>query len=117
MTMTWIKRLTVGFLMVVLLAGAQPAWAESGTVSRVRAYQTDSWRVWVSSGWHEVTVDGDRDTDLDLYVYNTAGQMLASDDDETDYCVGSFYMARGGYIEVRIRNLGPVYNEYELVIR
>ena len=117
MTMTGIKRTVMGVLTVaVLMTAGQTAAAQSGTVSRVRGYQTDTWSVWVSAGWHRVVVDGDGDTDLDLYVLDAAGRRLATDDDATDYCVGSFYMPRTGYIEIRIRNLGSVYNEYEITV-
>jgi hypothetical protein len=116
MTMT-MKRTVVGILMVALMSGAQALRASDSTVSRVRAYQMDSWRIWVSAGWHRVTVDGDGDTDLDLYVRAADGHLLDSDDDETDFCVTSFFMARGGYIEIYVRNLGRVSNEYELTVR
>jgi len=83
------------------------------TVSRVGAHSTETWTVWVSAGWHQVRVIGDHDTDLDLYVY-AAGQLLAGDDDSTDYCVAQFFMPYSGYVQIRVRNLGSVYNEYEI---
>lgn len=64
-----------------------------------------------------MTVVGDGDTDLDLYVDSAGGRRLAVDDEQTDYCVGEFYMRRSGYIEIRIRNLGRVYNEYRIIVR
>ena len=118
MTMTkTVKRVVAGILMVAALAAPAAAAAQNGTTSRVRAFQTDSWTVWVSAGHHEVLVSGDGDTDLDLFVYNSAGRLLDSDDDNTDFCVTSFYMPRAGYITIRIRNLGEVYNEYGLIVR
>jgi hypothetical protein len=112
MTMTMVKRTVVGILMMALIVGTRPVAAADTAEGRVGAYQTASWSVWVSAGWHTVTVVGDHDTDLDLYVYNAAGQRVAADDDPTDICVGRFFMPRGGYIQVRVRNLGSVYNEY-----
>ncbi len=117
MAMTAMRRVTVGLLMVAVLAAGQTASAQGARVSRVATFQADSWSVWVSAGWHRVVVDGDGDTDLDLYVTDTAGNRLAVDDDETDYCVGRFYMRSAGYIQIRIRNLGDVYNEYQISVQ
>lgn len=136
MTMTRLTKVTMGVLTVALLA-ATPASAQGRRVAQdpgqdgrydqqrapgnltgqVGARDTDIWRVWVPAGRHSVIVIGDGDTDLDLYVDNASGHRLAVDDDETDYCVGEFYMRRGGYIEIRIRNLGRVYNEYQMIVR
>jgi hypothetical protein len=73
--------------------------------------------VWVPAG-RLVDVHGSfGDTDLDLFFYSPMGRLLASDTNDTDICLGSFRMPRSGYIEVRIRNWGRVYYEYELLVR
>ena len=116
MTMTWIRRMVVlGVLMGTVAAAGTTAAAQSSGLYRVRAHDTDVFNVWVSSGWHRVEVNGDNDTDLDLYVSGDAG-LLAVDDDDLDYCVGRFYMPRSGYVQIRVKNLGRVYNQYRLSI-
>jgi hypothetical protein len=119
MTMTsMLKRVAAGVLMVgMLVAAAQPAAAQSARTTRVQAFSTDTLTVWVSAGWHQVIVDGDGDTDLDLFVYNSFGRLLDFDDDGTDYCVTSFFMARAGYVTLRVQNLGSVYNQYRIEVR
>jgi hypothetical protein len=59
-----------------------------------------------------LTVVGDGDTDLDLYVYDSAGNLLAYDDDATDVCVVQWTQRRAGSVTVVLRNLGDVYNAY-----
>ena len=118
MTMTAMKKMVAGILAMALLAVATPVSAQQGSViARVQAFQTVETTVWLSAGWHRVTVDGDGDTDLDLYVSDQYGNLLAVDDDRTDYCIGRFYLASGRYVRIQIRNLGDVWNEYQLTIR
>lgn len=118
MTMTTLKKMTAGLVAVAMLAVATPVAAQQGTVvARVQAYQTVETTVWLSAGWHRVTVDGDGDTDLDLYVSDVFGNTLAVDDDYTDYCIGNFYLPSGRFVRIQIRNLGGVWNEYALTVR
>jgi hypothetical protein len=122
-----LKKAVVGVLMLASLTMATERAFAAGTgaaeagefyrVARVPAHQTQVWRVWVPAGaLVDVTVIGDGDTDLDLFVYSPTGRRLASDTDDTDICLGSFRMPMSGFIEVRIRNWGSVYNEYELLV-
>ena len=84
---------------------------------QVAARDTDAWHMWLEAGRHEVVVEGDGRTDLDLYIDGASGRRLAMDDDETDQCSATFYLRRSGYVEIRIRNLGRTYNEYWLRVR
>ncbi|MFO1032400.1 MAG: hypothetical protein U1F60_15065 [Planctomycetota bacterium] len=61
-----------------------------------------------------VTVDGDGDTDLDVYVFDENGNLIASDDDGTDFCVVSWRPRWTGPFRIVVRNLGNVYNRYTL---
>lgn len=79
----------------------------------VLAHSTDTWRVDFRGGeLGSIRVNGDRDTDLDCYVYNSAGTLLAYDNDLTDYCILDWYQASTGTVRLEIRNLGDVYNRY-----
>jgi hypothetical protein len=91
--------------------------ARGELTGQVAARDTDVWRMWLPAGRHRVVVIGNGNTDLDLYVDAAPGRRLAVDDGETDRCVGEFHLRRAGYVEIRIRNLGRVYNEYRMFVR
>ena len=90
-----------------------PVGGEKYSYDRVEAYSTDEYRI---KFWAEdkavVTVRGDGDTDLDLYIYDANGNLICSDTDNTDYCVCSWYPKWTGYFTIRIKNRGSVYNKY-----
>lgn len=85
------------------------------TVDRVLSNTTDIWEIRFRGGERgSIRVEGDGDTDLDCYVYNSAGALVAYDNDMTDYCILDWYQATTGNVRLEIRNLGDVYNEYIL---
>ena len=63
-----------------------------GVVSeRVEARSIDFYNITFEGGeLAQVLVDGDGDTDLDLYVFDSEGNLVASDTDLTDVCLGSW---------------------------
>lgn len=63
----------------------------------------------------EILVSGDGDTDLDLYVYDSNGNLIASDTDYTDDCYVCWVPAWTGRYIVKIVNRGPVYNRYVIL--
>ena len=63
----------------------------------------------------EVAVSGDGDTDLDLYVYDENGNLIASDTDYTDDCYVRFCPRWTGLFRIKIVNRGSVYNNYAIV--
>lgn len=62
----------------------------------------------------EVAVSGDRTTDLDLYVYDENGNLIASDTDYSDQCYVSFYPRWTGWFRIKVLNRGGVYNDYSI---
>jgi hypothetical protein len=62
-----------------------------------------------------VGVSGDGDTDLDLYVYDENGNLIASDDDYSDDCLVRWIPKWTGPFSIRVRNRGTVYNRYVLL--
>ena len=118
MTKTLLNKMIAACVVVAVLTTGT-AFAQGFFRSdRVLAFDTDVWRVWVPAGSSRVLVDGDSRTDLDLEVYDEAtGRLLAMDDDRTSYCIGNFYKAHSGWIEIRVENLGRFSNGYELSVR
>lgn len=62
----------------------------------------------------EVYVLGDGDTDLDLYVYDENGNLIASDTDNLDVCFVRWNPKWTGGFRIVIKNLGGVYNEFTI---
>lgn len=62
-----------------------------------------------------VALNGDHDTDLDLYIYDSAGRCVAVDDDHTDVCLVSWFASATQEYTIRVVNRGSVYNEFDLV--
>lgn len=63
----------------------------------------------------EVLVSGDGDTDLDLYVYDSNNNLIASDTDYSDDCYVRWVPAWSGRYTIRIVNRGPVYNRFVIL--
>ena len=61
-----------------------------------------------------VTVVGDGDTDLDLYIYDNNGNLIDSDTDYSDNCVCTWVPRWTGTFKIKIVNRGNVYNSYLL---
>lgn len=112
----------VQVLAIVLLSAVAPLGALADPVGgsqwgthRVDAYSSRSFNVECSGGeWTAVSVTGDGDTDLDLYVYDGRGVLIASDTDSSDRCSVLFYAIRGGTFRIVVRNYGDVYNEFRI---
>jgi hypothetical protein len=62
----------------------------------------------------EILVCGDGDTDLDLYVYDSGGSLIARDADYTDQCYVSWIPLWTGRYTIKIVNRGPILNYYHL---
>lgn len=62
----------------------------------------------------EVIVIGDGDNDLDLYIYDQNGNLIASDTDYTDQCVCRWVPAWTGTFRIRIVNRGAIYSDFAI---
>jgi hypothetical protein len=88
-----------------------PTWAEDS----VLAHSTQTYYFWFVGGEYAVVqVAGDGGTDVDVYVYDQDGYLVASDTDRSDWCYVSWYAGRTQRYRVEVRNLGGVWNEYVL---
>jgi hypothetical protein len=81
----------------------------------VRAYRTDVYRTtFVGNEEAVISVSGDGDTDLDCYVYDANGNLIAYDDDGSDECYVSWTPRWTGEFLLKVVNRGGVYNRYVL---
>lgn len=79
----------------------------------VKAKGTDVYRINFRAGQTAiVTVIGDGDTDLDLYVYDENGNLIDKDADYSDDCVVTFTPRWTGVFVIKVVNRGNVYNSY-----
>lgn len=63
----------------------------------------------------EILVSGDGDTDLDLYVYDSNGNLIEKDTDYSDDCYVRWIPAWTGRYTIRIVNRGPIYNRFVIL--
>lgn len=88
----------------------------SRTYEVVKANYTDTYKIgFVANSLAEIFVSGDGDTDLDLFVFDSNGNLIASDTDYTDDCYVSWIPAWTGRFTVKIVNRGQVYNRYVML--
>jgi hypothetical protein len=107
----------------VLMTGAVVApttVAQAGAVGgpvyqhdRVQAYSQVSYTIRCRGGeWTNLVVRGDGDTDLDLFVYDAAGNLVGSDTDLTDLCLVRWFSSTTQTYTVVVKNFGVVYNDF-----
>ena len=102
------------------LAGgfANEAHAQSGRLYRVEAFSSRTFTMDCSRGeTTEIGIVGDGDNDLDLYVYDQDGRLLAYDEDSTDRCYVRWTARAAGRYLVKVVNRGRVYSEFAMVLR
>lgn len=82
---------------------------------RVYGKSVDSYRVkfWAKEV-AAVFVSGDGDTDLDLYVYDSDGNLIGKDTDYSDECVVRWVPQWTDYFIIKVVNRGALYNEYAI---
>lgn len=118
MTTKTIKAMFVA-LAAVAAVGSVAAAPTSGTQSStttVRARATDVFRVqFVAGEMAAVSIAGDGDTDLDLYVYDENGNEICRSVSTVDRETCRFRPRWTGYFRIEVRNLGNVYNRYRIV--
>jgi len=84
-------------------------------IGRVAAFSTITYRVdFRANELAEILVVGDGDTDLDLYVYDINGNLIAYDEDYTDRCYVNFVPLRTLPFTIVVKNRGRVYNQFSI---
>ncbi len=116
------KVLAACAMAVVLLGGLAGGIMEAGVVGgpkrisdRIKGYATDAYELDFQGGEQAIVeLRGDGDTDLDLYVYDANGQLVASDTRRTDQCLATWTPRATGTFTVKVKNLGSIHNRYVL---
>ena len=104
-----------GVLMLVQGASAEPVGGATCRAAGVYAYSTHDFDVTLYGAEASlISVRGDTDTDLDLYVYDQFGNLIASDTDATDQCLVAVVPDSTGHFMIRVVNRGNVYNDFSI---
>jgi hypothetical protein len=86
------------------------------TSTQVLANSTDVFHVSFAGGQQAtVAISGDGDTDLDLYVYDENGNLVASDLSTSDTAAVSWTPSWTGDFRIEVKNRGSVYNAYSIL--
>jgi hypothetical protein len=92
----------------------QPRGAVGGPIRhyvRMEARQTRTFNVeFRANEYARIDVRGDGDTDLDCWVYDENWNLIDSDLDYTDWCILEFNPRWAGVFNLRVRNLGSIWN-------
>jgi hypothetical protein len=94
-------RIGIGLFLLVAAhqANAAPLGGPKGEVNFVGAYSEVIYTETCFGGEDTVVmVTGDGDTDLDVYVYDVWGNLIASDSDSTDFCQVTFIPYQNGAV-------------------
>lgn len=112
------KKLMIVLAVLIAFSGSPAHAATLDSHSDViRARGTDTYTMTLEGGRsYLITVDGDGDTDLDAFLYDENDNLVAKDDDETDYCVLRVRPRWSGPFELKIKNLGRMANLYTLTL-
>lgn len=84
---------------------------------RVYSHSTVTYTCNLKAG--EVTnieLKGDGDTDLDLYVYDMYGNLIAYDESYSDYCSVSIAVYLTSKFTIKVVNRGNVYNDFAIIV-
>jgi hypothetical protein len=114
----FIRVMAIGGLIALGLGGAASV-ARAVVINRttVRPYGTDIYtRYFVAGDVVSVAVSGDGDTDLDLYVKGSGGNVIALDDDPTDDCLVQFRVPVSGFYTILVVNRGLLSNSYAIAV-
>lgn len=84
-------------------------------VVRVNAFATDAFYEDFRAGAPAiVTICGDGDTDLDVFIFDSNGNLIVQAIGPTDRETVSWTPRWTGRFRIEVRNLGPVWNQYSI---
>jgi hypothetical protein len=96
-------------------AQARPVGPAVSHGDRVEAYSVKSYQLDCYGGeYTELALIGDGDTDLDLFVYDENGNLIAIGESYSDVEAVGFTPLWTGTFIIEVHNLGSVYNDFGL---
>lgn len=105
----------LALVLTARVAKADPVSGPDSKVDVVDAFMVNIYRVnFYGNELGRVRVIGDGDTDLDVYVLDEFGNVIASDTGVTDICEVVWFARWTGPFTIRVVNLGRVYNRYTI---
>ncbi len=111
-------RLTLSLMVTVLiLTTSVPSFAQQIYLrSDVVAPHSTNIYHWTFVGreLEVLFVSGDGDSDIDLYVYDENGNLVAKDDDYSDDCLVRFTPRWTGRFTIKVVNRGKYANRYTI---
>lgn len=128
-----IKKIIANFLVVLTIGiglsgmafAAETVDAESTRANieeflntyRVNAYKTRTHKYLFYAGETvDIEIDGDGDTNLDLYVYDAKGNLCVKRTGATDFESLTMDVYRSEYFTIKVVNRGKYYNLYDLYV-
>ena len=113
-----VSKIFIGTVASFILGASAFAGAVNGPKfadTKVNANSTDRFTINFRANERAVVyVEGDGDTDLDLFIYDENGNLIAQDIDNTDSCIAAWTPKWSGSFIIRVKNRGNVYNRYNL---
>jgi hypothetical protein len=105
--------MAIGLILTTSVTSfAQQIYARSDVV---RAGHTNVYQwTFVGGEWEVLVVSGNGYTDLDLYVYDENGNLIAKDDDNSDDCLVRFIPRWTGRFTIKVVNRGDYANRYTI---
>lgn len=108
----------LGIMSLTIFAAPTQAGAEGGPIikrDRVSAWSERQYTLRCEpDSWTTLAMAGDGDTDLDLFIYDAAGNLVASDIGLTDQAVLRWFSSGRQTFRVVVKNHGRVYNDFAL---
>jgi hypothetical protein len=114
-----LTRTVAAVAVAVAVLGTSTVASAQGSLFRLFPNRVQTFTAMVYAGQlARVEVRGDRDprADLDLYIYDAYGNLVAMDDDETNFCIGQWVPSFTGVVTIRVINHGVVYDDYNLLM-
>ena len=87
------------------------------SISRLEGNKTDTYQPFPFDGgrYAEVYVEGARDSDLNLYVYDAQGMLVCADTDVSEVAYCGWRPAESADFTVMVENKGAATNRYSLM--
>jgi hypothetical protein len=114
---TTLASLTLCFALTAAVAQASPPEGALRSRDRVQAHSSITYQAYLLSGEStRIAVNGDHSTDLDLCVYDSNGNCVDYDNDNSHNCLASITPLWSGNFTIRVENRGSVWNDFGIVV-